>query len=96
MIKIYIFVTAFAFITTWGSEDCQNRPLKPVVKFFLSEKDAVKIYNDSLNEKKRLFVVKFYPYDSSVDVKELNIIPATSYEVITSSHIIVWGKEEGK
>lgn len=93
MIKIFLLVTAFSFISPWGSEECQNRPLTPTVKFFLSEKDASKAYIDNANEKKRLFVIKVYTWDGTIDVKELNVVPATSYEVIITSHVIVWDKE---
>ena len=88
MIKIFILVTAFSFISPWGSEECQNGPLKPRVTFFTSEQIAAKIYQEESNSKKRLYVVKFSIWNKSVSVDELYAVPSTKYEIITSSELI--------
>lgn len=99
MIKLFILITALGMPWPCDCDERQEtselivktrcedaRAIKPRVTFYWNEDEAAKEYlKVTRPDRTRLFMVSFWGYVKSVEVKELQVSPAQTYEIMGSS-----------
>ena len=103
MIKLFILITALGMPWPCDCDERQEtsaevvrarcedaRAIRPKVSFYWGADEAAKAYlGVSKPDRARLFTVEFWKYAGGVEVKELQVSPAQSYEIMGSSTVAV-------
>ena len=90
MITIFILISAFCRLQCETGKIPAEYPnsCRPQIEFYTHQEKAIEDYQELGENKKkaRLFEVRWWKYDEpNFSVKELYVIPANTYKVITST-----------